>query len=69
MYKRQGLGLALVATVVKQHGGTVAASSVENQGTTITVSLPIVEMESSDESVSVDKSPAEEDESYRKVSM
>ena len=68
-FKGTGLGLALVATVVKQHGGTVAASSVENQGTTITVSLPIVEMESSDESLSVDKSPAEEDESYRKVSM
>lgn len=41
-----GLGLALVATVVKQHGGAVFASSEERQGTVITITLPIVEIES-----------------------
>jgi len=44
-FQGTGLGLALVATVIKQHGGTVVASSIENNGTTITISLPIVEME------------------------
>ncbi len=47
-YQGTGLGLALVATVLKQHGGTVAASSIENEGTTITLSLPIVEMETNE---------------------
>ena len=45
-FKGTGLGLALVATVVKQHGGQVSASSVEGEGTTITVRLPIHELES-----------------------
>ncbi len=44
-FKGTGLGLALVATVLKQHGGTVAATSVENQGTTICLRLPIFELE------------------------
>lgn len=47
-FKGTGLGLALVATVMKQHGGTVAASSVESEGTTICLTLPILELESSD---------------------
>lgn len=47
-FKGTGLGLALVATVLKQHGGIVSASSVENQGTTICLILPIVELESGD---------------------
>ena len=48
-FKGTGLGLALVATVVKQHGGSISASSVESKGTTITLSLPIVEMEKSED--------------------
>lgn len=47
-FKGTGLGLALVATVVKQHGGLVKASSIESQGTTISLLLPILEIESSD---------------------
>ena len=47
-FKGTGLGLALVATVMKQHGGTVSASSVENEGTTIRLSLPILELENVD---------------------
>lgn len=45
-FKGTGLGLALVATVVKQHGGTVSASSVEKEGTTICIRLPILDMQS-----------------------
>ena len=47
-FKGTGLGLALVATVMKQHGGTVSASSVENEGTTICLMLPILELENLD---------------------
>ncbi len=35
-----GLGLSLVRTVVDWHGGTVEVSSVEGEGTTVTVRLP-----------------------------
>lgn len=45
-FKGTGLGLALVATVVRQHGGNVAARSEENVGTTMEIRLPILEIES-----------------------
>ena len=35
-----GIGLALVAELIKLHGGTVEASSVLGQGSTFTVSIP-----------------------------
>ncbi|MBT1003245.1 response regulator [Paenarthrobacter sp. DKR-5] len=35
-----GLGLAIVHEVVQQHGGELAVSSIEGQGTTMTVRLP-----------------------------
>ncbi len=47
-FKGTGLGLALVATVVRQHGGSVAAHSEENVGTTMVIRLPILEIESDD---------------------
>lgn len=46
-FKGTGLGLALVDTVLKQHGGTVSAASVENKGTTISLRLPILRLEDS----------------------
>jgi PAS domain S-box-containing protein len=35
-----GIGLALVKELVSLHGGTITASSVEDQGTTFTVAVP-----------------------------
>jgi signal transduction histidine kinase len=35
-----GLGLALVKSIAELHGGTVALSSVEGQGTTVTLRMP-----------------------------
>jgi signal transduction histidine kinase len=38
-----GIGLSAAQQIVAQHGGTIAVSSVEGQGTTVTVRLPIAE--------------------------
>jgi len=35
-----GLGLAIAKSIVEAHGGTIEVASVENAGTTFTVSLP-----------------------------
>lgn len=37
-----GMGLSLVARIAAAHGATVRAASVQGQGTTITISLPIL---------------------------
>ncbi len=39
--KGTGLGLAIVKHIVEQHHGTIALSSKENEGTTITITLPM----------------------------
>lgn len=36
-----GLGLSIAATIVRQHGGTITASSVPGQGTTFEVTIPL----------------------------
>jgi len=48
-FKGTGLGLALVATVIKQHGGMVEATSTEGEGTTFRIELPIFDIESGDD--------------------
>ena len=35
-----GLGLAIVHTIVKNHGGDIAFHSVDNEGATFIVRLP-----------------------------
>ncbi|MGE0402821.1 MAG: ATP-binding protein, partial [Kofleriaceae bacterium] len=40
-YEGTGIGLALVQELVRLHGGTISATSVEGQGSTFTVSIPI----------------------------
>lgn len=37
-----GLGLAIVKRIIEQHKGTVVAQSTRNEGTTITICLPLV---------------------------
>ena len=37
-----GLGLYIVKTIVKSHGGTISVSSVENEFTEFEVKLPLI---------------------------
>jgi PAS domain S-box-containing protein len=39
--KGMGLGLAISHSIIKKHHGTIAVQSVEGQGTTVTVRLPL----------------------------
>ncbi|WGV24166.1 ATP-binding protein [Halotia branconii] len=39
-YEGSGIGLSLVQELVKRHGGAIAVTSVVNQGTTFTVTIP-----------------------------
>ena len=36
-----GLGLSISHTIVRDHGGSIDIDSVEGEGTTVTVSLPV----------------------------
>lgn len=40
-YAGTGLGLSICRAVVERHGGTIEARSVEGEGTTMTVTLPV----------------------------
>jgi two-component system sensor histidine kinase KdpD len=39
-----GIGLALVKTIVAQHDGTITLKSAPNQGTTVIIRLPAMEI-------------------------
>ncbi|WP_198420977.1 ATP-binding protein [Bacillus timonensis] len=41
--KGTGLGLMICQTIIQEHGGQMAINSVENEGTTVEISLPIIE--------------------------
>jgi signal transduction histidine kinase len=41
--KGSGLGLAMAFGTVKQHGGTIAVSSIAGSGTTFTIELPVTD--------------------------
>jgi signal transduction histidine kinase len=38
-----GLGLALVRALAEMHGGTLVIESVEGEGTTVTVRIPLAQ--------------------------
>jgi two-component system OmpR family sensor kinase len=41
----KGLGLPMAKSILKAHGGNITATSVENSGSTFTVTLPLVSIE------------------------
>ncbi|CBE68778.1 MAG: PAS domain S-box protein [Candidatus Methylomirabilis oxygeniifera] len=44
-----GLGLSMVYGIIERHGGEISVRSVEGQGTTITVRVPVAEVEAAGE--------------------
>ena len=53
-----GLGLSIVYQIVRDHHGTINVRSLENEGTTITVELPV---ETKNQSLLVEAEIAESD--------
>ncbi len=44
-----GLGLPMAQSIVKTHGGNITVSSIENAGSTFTVTLPLISAEAGDD--------------------
>lgn len=41
-YEGTGIGLYIAKIIIEQHGGSITVESVEGQGSTFTISLPLV---------------------------
>ena len=52
-----GIGLAVADEIIQMHGGRLDVSSVEGEGTTVTITLPI--MERGDDSTQIAEATAE----------
>jgi len=52
-----GLGLVIMRTIVEQHGGSVALESVEGEGTTVTLDLPLATQQGEPVQRAVDADP------------
>ena len=52
-----GLGLVIMRTIVEQHGGSVALESVEGEGTTVTLDLPLTTQQGEPVQRAVDADP------------
>jgi two-component system OmpR family sensor kinase len=46
-----GLGLPMAKSILKAHGGRIAVASTENSGSTFTVTLPLISIESDDNQI------------------
>ena len=44
-YDGSGIGLAICRKIVERHGGSIAATSIAGQGTTLSVTLPVTQLE------------------------
>ncbi len=44
----KGLGLPMAKSITKAHGGRITVTSIENSGSTFTVTLPLLSVEQND---------------------
>jgi signal transduction histidine kinase len=47
----KGLGLPMAKSILKAHGGSITVTSIENSGSTFTVTLPLISLEQDDNQI------------------